>query len=91
MSPKSHRRTTSELIQDIGPVAVFIRQRRKLLGYSQEELALKTGVGLRFLKDLELGKKTARMDKVNQVLAYFGAQLEPVPMPPPTESREVES
>ncbi len=90
MSSKKHRRTTSELIQNIGPVAVFVRHRRKLLGYSQEELALRTGVGMRFLKDLELGKKTARMDKVNQVLAFFGAQLEPVPLQPPPEPREVE-
>ena len=76
----SNRRTIEELQQEIGPVAWFVRQRRKSLGYTQEEFAARVGVGLRFLKDLELGKKTARMDKVNQVLNYLGHQLVPGPM-----------
>ena len=45
------------------------------LGYSQEEFAQRVGVGLRFLKNLEQGKKSVRLDKVNQVLNYFGAQI----------------
>lgn len=56
----------------------FIKQRRKLLGLTQEELAEKAGVGLRFIRDLEQGKETLRMDKVNQVLALFGHELFPV-------------
>lgn len=44
---------------------------------TQEELAAKAGVGLRFIRDLEQGKETLRMDKVNQVLALFGYQIVP--------------
>ncbi len=55
----------------------FVKDRRKLLGLTQEELAEKAGVGLRFIRDLEQGKKTLRMDKVNQVLALFGHKLLP--------------
>lgn len=44
---------------------------------TQEELASKAGVGLRFVRDLEQGKETLRMDKVNQVLALFGYQIVP--------------
>ncbi|MCB0807335.1 MAG: helix-turn-helix transcriptional regulator, partial [Bacteroidales bacterium] len=47
---------------------------------TQQQLALKAGVGLRFIRDLEQGKKTLRMDKVNQVLKLFGQELGPVPI-----------
>jgi y4mF family transcriptional regulator len=56
----------------------FVRNRRKALGLTQPELAEKAGTGLRFIRDLEQGKKTLRMDKVNQVLALFGYELGPV-------------
>ena len=47
-------------------------------GLTQEDLALKCGVGLNFVRQLEQGKPTLRMDKVNQVLAMFGYELAPV-------------
>lgn len=75
------RRTVEEIIESAGPIAQFIRHRRKQLGYTQEQLAARIGVGTRFLKELELGKKTARLDKVNQVLAYFGHQVVPGEIP----------
>ena len=56
----------------------FVKSRRKTLGMTQEDLALRAGVGLRFVRDLEQGKKTLRVDKVNQVLALFGHELGPV-------------
>jgi y4mF family transcriptional regulator len=56
----------------------FVRNRRKSLGMTQPDLAEKAGTGLRFIRDLEQGKKTLRMDKVNQVLALFGYELGPV-------------
>lgn len=56
----------------------FVKNRRKLLGLTQEEIAEKAGVGLRFIRDLEQGKETLRMDKVNQVLGLFGHELLPV-------------
>lgn len=56
----------------------FIKEKRKALGLTQQDLADKAGVGLRFLRELEQGKATLRLDKVNQVLALFGHELGPV-------------
>jgi len=53
----------------------FVKQKRKELKLTQEELALNAGVGLRFVRDLEQGKKTLRLDKVNDVLALFGKEV----------------
>ena len=58
----------------------FVKHRRKQLGLTQVELAERAGVGLRFVRDMEQGKQTLRMDKVNQVLALFGHVLVPVEM-----------
>ena len=77
---QKHRRTLDELQKEVGPVALFVRVQRKKLGYTQEEFASRVGVGLRFLKDLELGKRSVRMDKVNQVLNFLGHQLVAAPM-----------
>ena len=52
---------------------------RKQYGLTQVELSAKSGVGLRFVRDLEQGKKTLRMDKVNSVLNLFGVELGIVP------------
>ncbi|MGQ1908211.1 helix-turn-helix transcriptional regulator [Marinifilum sp. RC60d5] len=56
----------------------FIKEKRKLLNLTQQDLADKAGVGIRFIRDLEQGKLTLRMDKVNQVLNLFGQELGPV-------------
>ncbi len=55
-----------------------IKLRRKKNGLTQVDLAERAGVGLRFVRDLEQGKQTLRMDKVNDVLALFGESLGPV-------------
>ena len=52
-----------------------VKSLRKQYGLTQEDLSYKSGVGLRFIRDLEQGKKTLRMDKVNIVLALFGKEL----------------
>lgn len=57
----------------------FVRYNRNSLNMTQEELAVKAGVGLRFIRELEQGKETLRMDKVNQVLQLFGYTLSPGP------------
>lgn len=57
----------------------FIKERRKLLGITQVELAEKAGVGLRFVRELEQGKESVRVDKVNAVLALFSHEVGPVP------------
>ena len=59
-------------------LATYVKAKRKEFGLTQEELSLKSGVGLRFVSELEQGKTTLRMDKVNQVLCLFGAELMPV-------------
>ena len=53
-------------------IAEFVKERRKKLGMTQVTLADRAGVGLRFVRDLEQGKTTLRLDKVNQVLQMFG-------------------
>lgn len=56
-------------------IATFIKERRKQLKLTQPELAERAGVGLRFVRELEQGKQTVQLDKVNQVLALFGSEL----------------
>lgn len=58
----------------------FVAQRRKAVKLTQQQLADKVGVGLRFVRELEGGKPTLRMDKVNEVLRFFGCELGPVPI-----------
>lgn len=60
-------------------LAAFIKKRRKQTKLTQEELAQRAGVGLRFMRELEAGKKTLRLDKVEQVLLLFGHTVGPVP------------
>lgn len=57
-----------------------IKELRKEYHLTQQDLAYKSGVGLRFVRELEQGKPTVRMDKVNQVLELFNLQLGAVPM-----------
>lgn len=73
-----NKRNLDQLRQETGQIANLVRAKRKALGYNQMELAKRTGVGLRFLKELEGGKKSMRMDKVEQVLNYFGYTIGPV-------------
>lgn len=53
----------------------FLKQKRKESNLTQQELAAKSGVGLRLVREIEQGKITMRMDKLNQILALFGAEL----------------
>ncbi len=61
-------------------IAEFVKKRRHQARITQPELAEKAGVGLRFIRELEQGKETVRLDKVNQVLKLFGYELGPVEM-----------
>lgn len=58
-------------------ISHFVKYIRGKYRMTQEQLAEKAGVGLRFIRDLEQGKETLRMDKVNQVLALFGYRVTP--------------
>ncbi len=55
-------------------ISQFVKEKRKILGLTQIDLAEKSGVGLRFVRDLEQGKASLRLDKVNQVLDLFGSE-----------------
>ena len=55
----------------------YVKEKRKEYGLTQVDLSRKSGVGLRFVRELEQGKETLRLDKVNQVLALFGAEMLP--------------
>ena len=59
-------------------LSAFIKQKRSEVGLTQPELAEKAGVGLRFVRELEQGKETLKLDKVNQVLKLFGYEVGPV-------------
>jgi y4mF family transcriptional regulator len=59
---------------------IFLKEKRKQLNLTQSDLAEKAGVGLRFVREMEQGKTTLRMDKVNQVLKLFGAELGVIPV-----------
>ncbi|HPH03999.1 MAG TPA: type II toxin-antitoxin system Y4mF family antitoxin [Spirochaetota bacterium] len=59
------------------PIAEYVRKHRQSTGLTQEEFAQKSGLGLRFVRDLEQGKESLRLDKVNQALAMFGAEAAP--------------
>lgn len=61
-------------------LSAFIKQKRDETNLTQAELAEKAGVGLRFIRELEQGKETLRLDKINQVLKLFGYELGPVEM-----------
>lgn len=61
-------------------LSVFIKLKRKEYGLTQIDLSEKSGVGLRFIRELEQGKPSLRLDKVNQVLNLFGAEVGPVPI-----------
>jgi len=63
-------------------ISRFLRERRKKAGLTQRALADRAGVGLRFIRELEQGKPSVRVDKVNQVLLLFGHRLGPTPFRP---------
>lgn len=60
----------------------FVKSKRQALKLTQRDLADRAGLGLRFIRELEQGKETLRLDKVNQVLALFGHRMAPAPFRP---------
>lgn len=58
-------------------IAEFIKTNRRAAGLTQEEFAARSGLGLRFVRELEQGKETVRMDKVNAALAMFNMEAVP--------------
>lgn len=58
-------------------IGSYVKENRKKAGLTQKEFAMRSGLGLRFVRELEQGKETLRMDKVNQALAMFGMEAVP--------------
>ena len=58
-------------------IAELIKKNRKAAGLTQEQFAMRAGLGLRFVRELEQGKETVRMDKVNIALGMFGMEAVP--------------
>ena len=58
-------------------IGQYVKQERRKAGLTQEEFALRSGLGLRFVRELEQGKETVRLDQVNQALKMFGMQAVP--------------
>ena len=56
-------------------LSATVKMLRKQYNLTQEELSLKSGVGLRFVRDLEQGKETLRLNKVNQLLDFFNDEM----------------
>lgn len=73
MQPKGYNMNTTSLSE-------YVKLMRKEHGLTQVDLSEKSGVGLRFVRELEQGKETLRLDKVNQVLNLFGAKVGVVAM-----------
>jgi len=63
--------------QKKNPIGIYIKAERKKAALTQPEFALRSGLGLRFIRELEQGKPTVRLDKVNQALAMFGSMAVP--------------
>lgn len=59
-------------------ISIFVKEQRKKHGLTQEQCAIYAGVGLAFLRALEQGKTTLKVDNVNKVLKLFNAELGPV-------------
>ena len=58
-------------------IGTFIKTQRKKTGLTQEEFAMRSNLGLRFVRELEQGKRTVQLDKVEQALSMFSYHLEP--------------
>lgn len=59
-------------------IAEFVKSKRKEVGLTQEEFALKAGVALTVIRKIEQGKGNLNFEKVNHVLSMFGHELAPV-------------
>ena len=73
-------------IMELTTLSKYVKAMRKQYNLTQVELSEKSGVGLRLVRELEQGKQTLRLDKVNQILNLFGSEVGVVPM---TKSNEL--
>ena len=71
--------TRTDINKNMNNLSTTVKSLRKQFNMTQEDLSLKSGVGLRFVRDLEQGKQTLRLDKVNQLLEFFNYEMAPRP------------
>lgn len=71
--------TRTDINKNMNNLSSTVKSLRKQFNMTQEDLSLKSGVGLRFVRDLEQGKQTLRLDKVNQLLEFFNYEMSPRP------------
>ena len=71
--------TRTDINKNMNNLSTTVKSLRKQFNLTQEDLSLKSGVGLRFVRDLEQGKRTLRLDKVNQLLEFFNYEMAPRP------------
>lgn len=71
--------TRTDINKNMNNLSSTVKSLRKQFNLTQEDLSLKSGVGLRFVRDLEQGKQTLRLDKVNQLLEFFNYEMAPRP------------
>lgn len=71
--------TRTDINVNMNNLSLTVKSLRKQFKMTQEDLSLKSGVGLRFVRDLEQGKQTLRLDKVNQLLDFFNYEMAPQP------------
>lgn len=71
--------TRTDINKNMNNLSTTVKSLRKQFNLTQEDLSLKSGVGLRFVRDLEQGKQTLRLDKVNQLLEFFNYEMAPRP------------
>lgn len=63
-------------ITDSKSLGKVVREARRALGVTQDQLALTSGTNRRFIIELEQGKPTAQIGKVLQVLRTLGCSLD---------------
>ncbi len=61
-------------------LSIYVKDMRKQYNLTQVELSEKSGIGLRFIRELEQGKESLKLDKVNQLLRLFGSEIGAVPL-----------
>ena len=70
-------------------ISEFVQSKRKALGLTQERLSEISGVGIRFIRDLEQNKATLRLDKINQVLSVFGCCVGVIKIPKDIDASQI--
>jgi y4mF family transcriptional regulator len=70
-------------------ISEFVQSKRKALGLTQERLSEISGVGIRFIRDLEQNKATLRLDKINQVLSVFGCCVGVIQIPKDIDASQI--